>query len=190
MAAGAAFALLVSCDTRPASDISATAASPLGSPLIGACCGWEDSTIMAQMRRYETTPEAERPPELAMFPYRVTSGITRRERIVVTDSAQWARLWPDLVGARSPVPALPAVDFSREALVIAAMGQQNTGGYSVSIDSAFMKADTITLVVTEMRPGPSCGTLAMLTAPVALARVRRSRVPIRLIEQSTVVACN
>ena len=59
---------------------------------------------MALMRRHEATAERERPPELAILWYRTSSGITRRDRIVVEDAAAWERLWPELVGSHRPVP--------------------------------------------------------------------------------------
>jgi hypothetical protein len=183
--------LLGACAT-PATDHTAAAGASDRAALIGACCGtdWEDSTFYSRMRLYEATPEASRSPELAMLPYRMTSGITRRDRIVIQDSAAWARVWPELVGSHSPKPVLPRVDFSRELIVIASMGQRSSGGYSISIDSALVKGDTITLAVTEQSPGPRCGTTAALSSPVALARVRRPPVPIRFLERTTVIACD
>jgi hypothetical protein len=165
---------------------SVTQDSPV---LIAACCGSDDASIMVQMRRYEATPESQRPAELAIFPYRMTSGITRRDRIVIEDAVAWARVWPELVGSHSPVPPLPTVDFEHEAIVIASMGRRSSGGYTISIDSARLAGDTITLVVTERSPGGTCGTTAALSSPVAVARVTRPRVPVRYVEKTVVTDC-
>jgi hypothetical protein len=158
-------------------------------PLVVSCCADSDSLIMAQMRLYESTPEAQRTPELAIFPYRMTSGITRRDRIVVRDAAGWRTLWPELLGSHSPVPPVPAADFGRETIVVASMGQRSSGGYSVSIESAGVAGDTILLAVTERSPGRTCGTTAALSSPIALARVMRPRAIIRFVEKAAVTDC-
>lgn len=176
--------------TTPAADTTAPdeRAAQLPPALIAACCPQDDASIMALMRRFEATAPDERPPELAILPYRLTSGITRAERIVVEDAAAWERLWPELLRSHSPAP-LPRVDFAREAIVVATMGQRATGGYTISIDGAQVAGDTITLVVTSRSPGRTCGTTAALSSPMALARVTRPRVPIRFVERAVVTDC-
>lgn len=144
---------------------------------------------MQQMQRHETTPEASRTPEVAVFPYRMTSGIARRDRIVVEDAATWARIWPELVGSHSPKPALPPADFSREVIVIVSMGQRSSGGYSITIDSAVTTNGVVSLVVTEHSPGRTCGTTAALSSPIALARLAKPAAPIRFIEKTAVTDC-
>jgi hypothetical protein len=157
---------------------------------IGTCCAVQDDSIMAQLRRYEATEPAARPPELAIVPYRHTSGIETRERIVVTDSAAWASLWTRIMGSHSPRPPLPRVDFTREMIVVASMGTRSSGGFSIVFDSAYSRSDTLFLRVTERSPGPTCGTTAALTAPVALARLSRTSLPIGFAETKAVVACD
>jgi hypothetical protein len=158
-------------------------------PLVVSCCGDADSVIMQEMHRYETTPEARRTPEIAVFPYRSTSGVTVRDRMVIRDAVSWSKLWLNIVGTHSPVPPLPAADFTRETIVVASMGQQRTGGYSMTIDSAGVAGDTVILTVTEHRPGRTCGTTAALTAPIALARVLRPNAQLRLVEKTAVTDC-
>jgi hypothetical protein len=97
-----------------------------GGALVFSCCGQSDSVIMAQMQRFESTPAGQRPPELALFPYRTNSGITTRERMIVTDQATWAQVWANIVKNHSPTPGPPAVDFDRETIVLAAMGQRSS----------------------------------------------------------------
>jgi|SRR5690349_19414703 len=160
-----------------------------GGALILSCCGDADSVFNAQMRRFDSTPEAQRPPEVAVFPYHSNSGMTVRDRMIVTDPIVWSKIWLNVVGQQSPTPPLPAADFGRETIVIAGMGQRSSGGYSITIDSGSVVGDTVTLIVTERSPGRTCGTTAALTAPVALARVLRPRANIRLVEKTAVTDC-
>jgi hypothetical protein len=180
---------MAACTSKAPAPESATGSSPNGSPLVVTCCGDNDSTIMAQMQRYETTPPLQRTADVAVFPFRLNSGLTVRDRMIVRDEISWSKFWLNIVGSNSPVPPTPAVDFSRETIVVANMGQRNTGGYSVSIDPAGTAGDTVILAITERSPGPTCGTTSALTQPLALARVGRPNATIRFVERQVVTDC-
>jgi hypothetical protein len=141
------------------------------------------------MARRERTPEAERSPEMAVWAYRMTSGLSEVERIIVRDSASWARLWPRIVGTHSPRPRPPVVNFAEEMLVVASMGTRSSGGYVIAIDSINVASDTVRVFVREQSPGPRCGTTAALSAPVTLARIRRNDLPVTFTTRNVVKDC-
>ena len=198
VARAARAALLVSslfaCSSQPPggsstaepADQPETPASPR---ILGACCPTTDSSIIALIQRYESTPASARPPELAILPYRQSSGFDQRLRTVVRDSATWATLWRQAMGSHSPKAPLPAMDFARDQLILVAMGTRSSGGYTIGIDSVFTRADTVNVVVRERSPGRTCGTTAALSEPVALARVTRYEMPTRYIERADTVRC-
>ena len=157
--------------------------------LLGACCPETDAETIALLRQYENTAEPARPPELAVVPFRFTSGLTERERIVVRDAQSWASLWTRLVGSHRPAPAPPAVDFSREMLVVASMGTRPSGGYAIYIDGVAAVRGNLVVSTREVSPGRRCGVTAALTAPVALARLERSELPVSFISRSVVRDC-
>lgn len=157
--------------------------------LLGWCCPTPDSAIMALLQRSEATPAAQRPPELAIVPYRHSSGIEDRRQVVIGDSTTWARIWTEIVGSHRPSAPLPPVDFTRELLVIASMGTRSSGGYSVAMDSVRVARDTLFVRVREYSPGSQCGTTAALTAPVGLARMERSHHPIAFESEARTLQC-
>ena len=87
------------------------------------------------------------------------------------------------------MPLLPAVRFSKEMLVVASMGTRPTGGYTITIDSVWVAGDSLRVAVREQSPGPRCGTTAALSAPVALARLRRSELPVAFTSRPVVHDC-
>ena len=157
--------------------------------LLGWCCPTTDAAIMALIGRYEATPPAERAPEVAMVGYRHTSGFDTQQQFVVRDSATWATTWTRLLGSHRPRAPLPAVDFSREMLVVASMGTRSSGGYTVGVDSVFVARDTVFFRVREQSPGSRCGTTAALTSPVGLARVEQTDRPTGFIISQVVSEC-
>jgi hypothetical protein len=103
----------------------------------------------------------------AVFPQTVYySGIGQASRGVVRSEGEWQALWAQVVRGRQPTPATPAVDFSREMVIVAAMGTRNTGGYAITVDSVTATPGALHVFVTERSPGGSCGTTQALTAPV------------------------
>jgi len=156
---------------------------------LGACCPETDAGIISLMSEYENTPQSARRPELAILPYRIYSGLSQRERLVVRDAESWAALWTRIVGSHRPAPPAPAVDFSKEMVVVASMGSRPTGGYTIYIDDLSVLRGTLVIPVREQSPGPRCGTTQAVTAPMALARLERSELPVRFVTRDAVRDC-
>jgi hypothetical protein len=187
-------AIVIACDS-PRGDTNRTpdsgATSHYQPPVAvrGLCCSDTDTAATTAMRRYEAVAERDRPVELAVWPYRMSSGLSSRERIVVRDSASWVALWPRIVGSHSPVPVAPVVDFRSEMLIVASSGTRATGGHIVVIDSVLTAGDSLRVVVREQAPGPRCGTPAVLSTPASIARVDRSDLPVVFTTREVVRDC-
>lgn len=93
---------------------------------------------------------------------------------VIRDAAAWDALWSRLTSNVSPAPERPAVDFTKDMVVVAAMGSRGHGGYKVMITGAAEQGGAVTVEVTETSPGPGCMTPMIMTSPVAIASLPRS----------------
>jgi hypothetical protein len=90
-----------------------------------------------------------------------TSGITTPARLVIRDDSSYASFWTSLgAGAR------PAVDFSRDIVIVAAAGQRATGGDAIAVERVSRTGDGLAVEVVETNPGPGCMTSQALTQPV------------------------
>ena len=118
------------------------------------------------------------------------SGLTTRERLVVRDDAAWASLWSQITAHVQPTPALPAVDFGREQLIVVSSGTKPTGGYGIDVAEVREAEGALHVVVRETAPGDRCMTTAALTAPVAVVRVPRSDARIVFEERQVTVDCD
>ena len=117
------------------------------------------------------------------------SGIQSAEYGVVRDSAAWAALWGRIVVPGSPPQPLPAVNFSRDMVVYAALGRRSTGGHSAAIAPIYEAEGAYHAVVTELRPGSGCAASPALTAPVALVRAPQWRGDVRLVRRTWTLRC-
>ena len=61
------------------------------------------------------------------------SGIVEARQLVVTNAAEWTKLWTAHRANVRGDTKLPEIDFAKEMVVFVALGQQRTGGYAVQI---------------------------------------------------------
>jgi len=123
------------------------------------------------------------------YPLTVSSGITDSTRVVIRDAEAWRQMWDRVWSQQTPAPALPAIDFTREMVVVVGLGTRSSGGYSIVVDGASVAGGTIEVVVQKTSPGASCVVTSALTEPVDIARLPRRSEPVRFVERHTVRAC-
>jgi hypothetical protein len=90
-----------------------------------------------------------------------TSGVTTPERLVIRDDSSYARFWTGL-GAGSR----PSVDFTQDVVIVAAAGQQQTGGHGIQVSRVVRSGQGLAVEVVETAPGPGCPVTQALTQPV------------------------
>jgi type IV pilus biogenesis protein CpaD/CtpE len=165
-----AVAMLAGCTPTPEARTDAT--SP------------EARTTMAQepiaLRRF---------PEAVLGAFRSGSGIEAPTREAVRDAQAWRDAWSRLTSRSGPPRAAPEVDFAREMVLVAAMGQRRSGGYAVRIESVREEGGELVASVVETSPGPRCGVTMALTAPADAVVVTRSTLPVRWAVRQAVSDC-
>lgn len=117
------------------------------------------------------------------------SGMTQRERVVVRTPAEWEIVWRRMWAGHSPLPPVPAVDFERHVLLVAAMGSRPTGGYHIRIAEAAALADEVAVRVVETSPSRGCITTQAFTAPVDVVKLPRTSRQIQFRTAEVVHEC-
>src|SRR5216117_931164 len=129
----------------------------------GACSAPTPPTTPAPlpMTRFRADPVA----------YMWNSGFDQPATFIVRDRTTWESIWNQLHSRHTPVPPLPAVDFSSEMVAVAALGAQSTAGYDLVLTNASESEGTVTVEATTRTPAPQCAILPVVTSPVDLARL-------------------
>ena len=117
------------------------------------------------------------------------SGFKAPVRTVVDNDADWRRIWSMYTANVGSPPPVPAIDVSRYEVLVAALGERNSGGYDIAISRIASSNDFLYAEITSTRPGPRCGTIAALTQPVDLVRIPRQHPPVMFIEKSAETSC-
>ena len=147
----------------------------------------------ADSERTTSTPDSlpiRRLDESSAAIFRYTSGIRDSTFTTVRDRARWEELWRRLTAQHGPPQPPPPIDFQKEMALVATMGTQRSGGYTITIESAIDRGAYIEAHVSRRTPGPRCGTIAMLTAPADVAIIPRREVEVRMLAHDEVTDCD
>lgn len=134
--------------------------------------------------RFGGTRELPRPP-ITGFPSE------KGFREVIRNREEFIDFWKRLHGRVPPggfVIPLPEIDFSKEMIVVAAMGQRPSSGYSILIDGACEVDGQVEVFVSSVEE-LSCGigVFPSMTAPADAVRLPRSDLPV--VFRETQLSC-
>lgn len=111
-------------------------------------------------------------------------------RLVIKNRDEFRDFWKRLTAPIAPgnwVPPLPEIDFSKEMLVVAAMGPRPSSGYVIMVDGACEVDGHVEVFISNVDT-PVCGAqLGVLTAPADVVRLPRTDLPI--VFRETQVPC-
>jgi len=117
------------------------------------------------------------------------SGLQQSRRVVVRNAGDWQSIEGEL--RRGGVSAsLPVLDFGRSMVILAAMGTQSTGGYTITIEGVYRGEGRLWVMVREEAPGPGCMVAQVVTTPVDAVSVPRSDEPVSFVERKEKRGCS
>jgi hypothetical protein len=109
----------------------------------------------------------------------VTSGIKEAGFFVLRTEEEWQRFWRRHASSDPPV-----IDFSREMVIAAFMGEQRTGGFSIEIQKVEDKGGLLKVLVQRTVPAPERPVLQVLTQPYHIIRLAKTELPVRFARRS------
>lgn len=122
--------------------------------------------------------ESEEVPFLRKFPASTSGGPAEAMRTVVRDPVIWADLWAKANAHIAPVPMAPTVDFAKEMVAFAGLGDRKTAGYSVEIVGKREEGGKLVLLVAERDPPKDAPVAAVGTAPWHAVVLAKSDLPV------------
>jgi len=117
----------------------------------------------------------------------IPGGTGGQRREAARDAAVWQALWADLHHGAGAVPPLPAVDFSREMVVAAAMETQSCVS-RVTIRAVTRSGGGLAVDLLEAPPAPNCRCI-VAERPIHVIRLARFDGPVRFTAERGVTSC-
>ena len=109
-------------------------------------------------------------------------------RLVIKNRDAFSNFWERLrVPPDNWVPQLPEIDFAKEIVVVAAMGQRPSSGYWTIIDGACEVDGQVEVFVSNVEEVRCVGQFPVLTYPADAVRLPRTDLPI--VFRETVIPC-
>lgn len=102
---------------------------------------------------------------------------------LVTTSDRLAEIWHRVGGAP------PAVDFDTRSVIVVFMGQQSSGGHTVTVASAERRGDVLHVTVRLRVPGVGCMTTQALTSPFQVVSIPAGSAHAEFTTETVAVAC-
>lgn len=128
--------------------------------------------------------------EQARVPFTLNSAIWDSLRVMIRDAEAWSKVWERIHHSPvSPSPPLPEIDFSREMVVVVALGQRPTGGYGIIVDRAYERDDRLEVTVRSQTPGKNCFLTQAVTEPVDIVRLPKTERSVVFRETEVVHEC-
>ena len=118
----------------------------------------------------------------------LSRGISERARLVIRNREEFDELWKGIFSLVSDKPVLPEIDFSREMIIVAAMGQQPSTGYHILIDSACEGDDQLEISVRSINFS-KCGQFPSQTEPADMVRLPKTDLPVTFQETEITPDC-
>ena len=119
-----------------------------------------------------------RPPPLPWFHSFPTKTSFRQ---VIKTREEFNDLWKRRLAPVPPgkwVPSIPEVDFSKEMVVVAAMGERPSSGYGIMIDGACECDGQVEVYVSSNENACGGAVLAVVTAPADAVRLPQTDFPV------------
>ena len=168
----------------PAARASASSAAPSGTPAANV-----RDVVSASAHPDSVDPMSDQPQ--SSFHRMLTqksSGFDEPAELVIRNRAAlesaWARLFDQVQGN----PA-PAVDFTRETVLLVALGRRSSGGYAVRVDAVTRRGESAVVRYTVTSPGPGCMSTQALTSPVEVVRTTRLSGAVRFARRDLEQRC-
>jgi hypothetical protein len=116
------------------------------------------------------------------------SGFDEPAELVIRDRAALESAWARAFNQVQGNPA-PAVDFSRETVILVALGPRTSGGHAVRVDAVTRSGESAVVRYTATSPGPDCMSTQALTSPVEVVRTARIGGAVRFARHDAVQRC-
>jgi hypothetical protein len=123
-------------------------------------------------------------------PFASNSGLDDPLRVTIRDVEAWRKMWKQIYRrGPSPSPELPDINFSKEMVILAALGSRPTGGYAIFIESIYKRDGRLVIKVSSQSAGKNCMVTQAVTQPLDIVRIPKSGMPVVFIENEIIREC-
>jgi hypothetical protein len=117
------------------------------------------------------------------------SNYTQFTTIEINNFKELSNVWGNFFAKYDRKPPIPSIDFEKNRLIAVALGERNSGSYSIQVISILETKNNINIVIKENKPGPSCTTSSVMVYPFQLIEIPQPSKPITYTKTVKVNEC-
>lgn len=102
------------------------------------------------------------------------SGMRTAGAQIVSRPEPWMAMWDSIVLGQTPKPPMPAIDFEKNILIVATLGETPDSCKHVRIDQVVRRNGALDVTISEVRPPASCTCPPVVVQPVHVVSVPRA----------------
>ena len=118
------------------------------------------------------------------------SNYKKAENLTITTQQEMDLAWGKMFAAYDRKPPIPTVDFETKQLLLATMGEQASGSYSIKVKSIVKTPKGMVVTIEDAKPGKTCNTTSALTYPFQLIEMPKTDQKISYVRVAKVNECN
>lgn len=99
---------------------------------------------------------------------------------LVTNEREWENIWLIAKGLVDPLPTRPTVNFDRQYVIAAFMGQRRSSGYRIEVTSIEKMGKVLNVYIKRYE---TPGMLTVVTYPFTLVRIPKGDYRLEVIEE-------
>jgi hypothetical protein len=97
------------------------------------------------------------------------SAVKTERQLLITSKEEFAKIWEENFSAVYMPPKIPEIDFSKNMIVAAWLGEKNTGGFDIEIQSVTTENNVLVITFRHIQPGKTCMSSMALEYPFLFA---------------------
>lgn len=119
----------------------------------------------------------------------VNGGFTTKTNQVITDEDELKKAWKIAFKNYMKVGDAPEVDFNKNVVLLVAMGEKNSGGYSIKVEKVVSSNLSTIVSVVETVPGKNCNVTSALTYPYQFVQIEKPKTEITFTNIEDAIDC-
>ncbi|KYC45755.1 MAG: hypothetical protein APG12_00610 [Candidatus Methanofastidiosum methylothiophilum] len=101
------------------------------------------------------------------------SGLIEKNNYIINNESEWQSFWNKFNKNNLETQAI-SIDFTKYTVIAVAMGEKNTGGYSIKIKKVLEYSDKVEVIIEEKPPSKEDMVTMALTQPYDIVYIPKT----------------
>lgn len=117
------------------------------------------------------------------------SGFTQFGKYFIAKQSAMPIIWDSIYVNYMKQDPLPEIDFEKNEVYLVAMGEQNSGGYKINVESVTETKKEVVVTIVSTKPGKDCMTTSVITYPYQLFLIPKPNKSVRFNWIEKIINC-